>query len=174
MKSSASEPGLKCSRNYEYNCGWRMKEDRCGDAIFVNAKRGAEKKVWKEKPNIIIIWPQSNACPGRYRCSALASQQLIGSWSFCRCIWVLHRYRRCQWFKWHSYNPGIFRSTFSLNCKRYFCTCNGLFYISYDAPVLSTKCFRSKINVLWLPFVMKEHKEKGNTFEKITFSDYVI
>ena len=41
--------------------GWRIKEDRYRDAFFVNAKRGAEKKVWKEKPNIIIIWAQSNA-----------------------------------------------------------------------------------------------------------------
>lgn len=36
---------------------------------------------------------------------------------------------------------------------------------------MSTKCFRSKINVLRLPFVMKEHKEKGNTFEKFTISN---
>lgn len=58
-----------------------MKEDRCGDAIFVNAKRGAEKKVGKEKPNI-VIWAKSNACPRRYLFSALASQRLIGSCRF--------------------------------------------------------------------------------------------
>lgn len=34
--------------------GWRMKEDRYGDAIFTNEDRGVEKKVWKEKLNIII------------------------------------------------------------------------------------------------------------------------
>ena len=76
-----------------------MKEDRCGDAIFVNAKRGAEKQGLKRKTEHNYLGAVKRLPPTIPVLRSIASQRLIGSWSFCRCVRVLHRYRKCQWFK---------------------------------------------------------------------------